>query len=500
LSRQARETQPATVAAEFLGCVGVFEAQFDYVFHTLRRHGIARDDVEDLVQEVFLVMWRRWAEYDATRPLRPWLAGIAFRVAYNHRQRIGREVPGGLLDAEDSAPNPEQHLDSVSARSLVLRVLADLPEKYRRLIVAHDLDGVPMREIAGSLAVPLFTAHTRLRAARQAFAKAVKRLNTVTAARADLAPLLRPELFSEPPPVPEEVRRRAVSRARSVAAGPQLSPLPAPAGAGHLVAAAVAGAAALALGFVWLRPAPAPRPAHVAVMVAPARRPAAMPAALARGVVGYWTFDDGRGSTLARDHSGNGNDCVLHRLDPAADWTDGPLGGAISLHDNGWLECNRTEALARLDKEITISLWIKRTGSRPHVRALVSRQLGGHSRDHFHLGFSDDQLVLRGHEEGRASYAPFPVRRGQWLHVAATRTADGVARLYLDGEEVRRKQTDALPFGGGTTPLIIGGGVNGPHDEVKENLEGVLDELLIYDRALPADEIAALATRVRPKL
>ena len=176
MSRPASDTRSAAVEPDFLDCVGVFEAQFDYVYHALRRHGISPNDAEDLVQEVFLVMWRRWSEYDTSRPLRPWLGGIAFRVAYNYRQRSGREVPGGIVDAEDEAPSPEDRLDSHSARALVLRVLAALPEKYRALIVSHDLDGVPMREIADTLRVPLFTAHTRLRAVWMVFAKAVRRL------------------------------------------------------------------------------------------------------------------------------------------------------------------------------------------------------------------------------------------------------------------------------------------------------------------------------------
>ena len=162
MSRQVNNAR-SPVTTDFLSCVGVFEAQFDYVYHALRRHGISPTDAEDLVQEVFLVMWRRWSEYDTTRPLRPWLGGIAFRVAYNYRQRSGREVPGGIVDAEDEAPSPEDRLDAHSARALVLRVLAALPEKYRALIVSHDLDGVPMREIADTMRVPLFTAHTRLR-------------------------------------------------------------------------------------------------------------------------------------------------------------------------------------------------------------------------------------------------------------------------------------------------------------------------------------------------
>jgi hypothetical protein len=291
-----------------------------------------------------------------------------------------------------------------------------------------------------------------------------------------------------------------------VALAPDFSGRPpaASGGGGTAIAVAVGAAGAVALAAVFFWPAPqhappkkaAPQPS-VAVRTAVLPRPDGL--ALGRGLIGYWTFDDGQGSLSARDHSGNANHCVLRQLDPAADWTQGPLGGAIALHDNGWLECGRADALARLTEEITISLWIKRTGQRPHVRALVSRQLGRHSLDHFHFGFSDDQLVLRSRAEGKAAYTPFAIPRGQWTHVAATRSRDGTARLFVDGEEVRSKQSDTLALGGGTTPLIIGGGINSPSGEVKENLEGVIDELLIYDRALAGAEIAALASRIQPR-
>ncbi len=154
------------------------------MYHALRRHGVPDSDLEDLVQEVFLVMWRRWAQYDPSRPVRPWLAGISFRVAYNHRQRAHREVPRGFVDLEDPQPDPEQSMATDSARTLVRRVLASLPEKHRTLIVSHDVDGISVREIAETLDVPIPTAHTRLRAARKAFAKALKRLQVVSAARA----------------------------------------------------------------------------------------------------------------------------------------------------------------------------------------------------------------------------------------------------------------------------------------------------------------------------
>src|SRR5688572_10923078 len=375
MSRQANESRAVEVSADFLSCVGVFEAEFDYVYHSLRRHGIGVNDAEDLVQEVFLVMWRRWTEYDTTRPLRPWLGGIAFRVAYNFRQRVGREVPGGLVDAEDEAPSPEDRLDSHSARTLVLRVLAALPEKYRSLIVSHDLDGVPMREIAGTLRVPLFTAHTRLRAARLAFAKGVRRLQAVTQARVDMTAHLRAQALlaaerEAPPPSPPARRRRALVRVRSLTSLPprqaDLPPAPAPphlAWPAGLGIAAVVVAAAGVVGWRALGPPPA-RPASPVAPTAsaPARSRIAppvdprSPASLARGILGYWRFDDGAGSTTAADSSGNGNHCHLRKMRPAIDWTQGPLDGAIRFVGNGWLECPQTQALARLERATTISL------------------------------------------------------------------------------------------------------------------------------------------------
>jgi RNA polymerase sigma-70 factor (ECF subfamily) len=173
----------------FLGCVDEFEKCFDFVRHALRRRGIAPSDAEDLAQEVFLVAWRHWDEFDRRRPLRPWLAGIVFRLAYNHRHRIIREVPRGTLDyASDESPGPDQQIDAVRERTLMVHALTSLPEKARALIIAHDVDGIATRTIADTLGVPLFTVHSRLRAARAAFAKALRRLRNVRAIRGDAGP------------------------------------------------------------------------------------------------------------------------------------------------------------------------------------------------------------------------------------------------------------------------------------------------------------------------
>src|SRR3954467_8344046 len=74
-----------------LACLSAFQGELDYIFRTLRRLGVAFAEIEDLAHEVFLVLHRKWAEYDPSRPLRPYIFGITFRVAAAHQRKRGRE-------------------------------------------------------------------------------------------------------------------------------------------------------------------------------------------------------------------------------------------------------------------------------------------------------------------------------------------------------------------------------------------------------------------------
>lgn len=157
-------------------CIDAFTREFDYICRTLRRLGVSRRDVEDLVHEVFLILYRTWHEYDSSRALRPYLFGIAFRVASSNRRRAWREMPFAVVDTEDRAPRPDQALQTKQARALVLAALDRIPLARRAVLVMHDLDEIPMRDIAGVLSIPLFTAYSRLRKARREFEMAVVRL------------------------------------------------------------------------------------------------------------------------------------------------------------------------------------------------------------------------------------------------------------------------------------------------------------------------------------
>jgi RNA polymerase sigma-70 factor (ECF subfamily) len=142
----------------------------------LRRLGVRSADLEDDVHEVFLVLNRKWREYDPSRPLRPYLFGIAFRVVAARKRRQWREPPHELAELADRALRPDEAIEAADARELVLRALARVPLARRAVLVMHDIDELPMRDIAEALSLPLFTGYSRLRKARREFEAAVKAL------------------------------------------------------------------------------------------------------------------------------------------------------------------------------------------------------------------------------------------------------------------------------------------------------------------------------------
>jgi RNA polymerase sigma-70 factor (ECF subfamily) len=156
----------------------IFDEHFDYVWTTMRRLGVRNADREDLVHEVFLKVNGRLGDYDASRPLRPWLFGFAYRVAadYHRLARHRVEVIGGSTEASSSDVPADERVAAREERELLLAALDALDLDRRAVLVMHDLDEVPVPQIAQQLAIPLDTAYSRLRRARKELADHVLRL------------------------------------------------------------------------------------------------------------------------------------------------------------------------------------------------------------------------------------------------------------------------------------------------------------------------------------
>jgi RNA polymerase sigma-70 factor (ECF subfamily) len=489
-------------SSEVAAWLRTFEAELDFVYLALRRQGVRADDAEDLAQDVFLILWRRWRELDRSRPVRPWLSGVVAKIAQQYRKREGRFVPAGLVDREDTRRSTEDQLGAARARALVLRALSELSDKQRAVVVMHDLDGLPMRQVAGQLAVPLFTAYTRLRTGRQSLAAAIDRLQTDGAAgRFRLGSALA--LWRLPhaaPPVTAARPWRApwVPAAALVALGLAFTPgsagTPRPATTESLAGGADVrwgtGARVVHTSMVPPRGAGADASASEADAAA----------TLGRGLIGYWRFDEPAGSTTVSDRSGGGNDCQVRARGAVVPgrWVEGVVGGAIALDGSRYLECPRVDRLARLETELTIALWIKTSpGESGSRQALVTRQLETSGDRLFSLRMQRGSLEFLSHVWKSLLRRPYD--SDGWTHVAAVRDAKGIA-LYLDGVRVgRNSRTAPGGLGGGSGALIVGGQVKGREPgQAYDRFRGAIDELLVYDRALPADQIAALAARVQP--
>ena len=155
-------------------CLEAYQRELDYLMRTLQRLGVASEDLEDLAHEVFLVLRSTWQDYDPTRAFRPYLFGIAFRVASSHRRRYWREVSFASVDGQDLAPVPDQAFEQHQARALFLVALQRIPLQRRVVLMMHALDEIPMREVASTLGIPMFTAYSRLRKARRELEAALR--------------------------------------------------------------------------------------------------------------------------------------------------------------------------------------------------------------------------------------------------------------------------------------------------------------------------------------
>jgi RNA polymerase sigma-70 factor, ECF subfamily len=165
--------------AEAADFPAIFEAHFDYIWAALRRLGVAERDLEDLAQDVFVRVFGQLEQFDLERPLRPWLFGFAFRVASDYRRlaRTRREVLDPRnSETADPAPSALEHVLKTEALLLAQAALDELDLDRRAVFILHELDDCPMPEVAEALSIPLNTAYSRLRLAREQFAACVRRL------------------------------------------------------------------------------------------------------------------------------------------------------------------------------------------------------------------------------------------------------------------------------------------------------------------------------------
>jgi len=174
------------------GLPEIYAQHADFVFRNLRRLGIHESSIDDAVQDVFLVVHRRLGDFEARAQVTTWLFGIVLRVAQSYRRSAMRrrarltEAPSHEVEQVPvtAAESPVDMLERREAATLLHRLLDELDDDKRAMLVCIELEQMTVPEAAESLGLNLNTAYGRLRAARAAFNEAVARMQKQMTERA----------------------------------------------------------------------------------------------------------------------------------------------------------------------------------------------------------------------------------------------------------------------------------------------------------------------------
>jgi RNA polymerase sigma-70 factor, ECF subfamily len=183
----------------------VYHAYAPFVWRNARRLGVSYGAVEDVMQEVFLVVYRRLPEFEerataastgsagSFASMKAWLSAILIRIVRAHRRGARRKDAAGANTP--SSPEPDSLMDRRSPSPLeaaerdeavqeLYAILSRMNEERREVLVLSELEELTAPEIALALQVNVNTISWRLRTARQEFERMVVKRRAAEARQA----------------------------------------------------------------------------------------------------------------------------------------------------------------------------------------------------------------------------------------------------------------------------------------------------------------------------
>jgi RNA polymerase sigma-70 factor (ECF subfamily) len=166
------ETLMSNLVSGQQDAIGLLYARYAPTILGMAAQALGRATAEDIVQEVFLAVWKNAPTYDSKRgPVRPWLLQIAhFRIANELRRKSRRPQiqadPEGerLASLPEPGPGQSEEVWNAYRHSALRRALEELPPPQRQALGLAFFEQLSHDEIASALKLPLGTAKSRIRA------------------------------------------------------------------------------------------------------------------------------------------------------------------------------------------------------------------------------------------------------------------------------------------------------------------------------------------------
>jgi RNA polymerase sigma-70 factor, ECF subfamily len=151
----------------------LYEEHFAFVWRNVRRLGVRQPEIDDVVQEVFIVVHRKLETFEPRTSIRAWIFGILKHVTRTHRRTCVRKQPPSNCEphllADVVQLGPEEQLQRSEATRALEVILDSMPEDQREVFILVELEQMNGPEIADALSISVNTVYSRLRTAREHF-------------------------------------------------------------------------------------------------------------------------------------------------------------------------------------------------------------------------------------------------------------------------------------------------------------------------------------------
>jgi hypothetical protein len=206
---------------------------------------------------------------------------------------------------------------------------------------------------------------------------------------------------------------------------------------------------------------------------------------LNQGLVGHWKLDEGTGTT-AEDSSGNGNTGTVN----GAVWTSGEISGALRFDGvDDYVDVSDSSSMSFTEPGLTISAWVTFNTLQAGERSVVRKQ------NQWQLGVfpADGEVRNLVRTDGTTGWTAandeiVGFSTGSWYHLAFTYDGSSLQH-YVDGLPVGAPKTVTGNIVDNSNDVAIGS----DSDSINPfNLDGIIDDVRVYNRALDSDEINSL--------